>query len=67
MWRDGTGSASRIARAHVMAEPPSIDRDELTDKGSINQAAVLRNRTALVEKLYRGSPADDEVLLPRVE
>ncbi len=67
MWRDGTGSATRIARAHVMAEPPSIDRDELTDKGSINQAAVLRNRTALVEKLYRGSPADDEVLLPRVE
>src|SRR5690606_14983735 len=66
MWREGTGSASRIARAHVMAEPPSIDRDEVTDKGSINQRAVLRNRAALVESLYRDAEADDEVLLPRV-
>jgi feruloyl-CoA synthase len=63
LWREGTGSASRIARAHVMAEPPSIDRDEVTDKGSINQRAVLRNRAALVEALYRGEDGND-VLLP---
>ena len=63
LWREGTGSASRIARAHVMAEPPSIDRDEVTDKGSINQRAVLRNRAALVEALYRGEDGHD-VLLP---
>src|SRR5690606_36308756 len=67
LWREGTGSASRIARAHVMAEPPSIDRDEVTDKGSINQRAVLRNRAALVENLYHGAGAGETVLLPRVE
>ena len=39
-----------------MAEPPSIDRGEVTDKGSINQRAVLRHRADLVEELYRGSP-----------
>jgi len=66
LWREGTGSASRIARAHVMAEPPSIDRDEVTDKGSINQRAVLGNRAALVEKLYHGAGADEAVLLPRI-
>ena len=49
-----------------MAEPPSIDRDEVTDKGSINQRAVLRNRAGLVEKLYHGAGAGDDVLLPQV-
>ncbi|MCL4181918.1 MAG: feruloyl-CoA synthase [Burkholderiaceae bacterium] len=65
LWREGTGSASRVARAHVMAAAPSIDRDEITDKGSINQRAVLRNRAALVEALYRAAGDDaDEVLRP---
>jgi feruloyl-CoA synthase len=31
LWRTGTGSANRVARAHVLAEPPSIDRGEVTD------------------------------------
>ena len=35
-----------------MAEPPSMDKGEMTDKGSINQRAVLKNRAALVEALY---------------
>lgn len=65
MWREGTGSASRVARAHVMSVPPSIDRDEVTDKGSINQQAVLRQRAALVEALYRDAGTDDSILLPR--
>ena len=65
MWREGTGSASRVARAHVMSVPPSIDRDEVTDKGSINQQAVLRHRAALVEALYRDAGTDDGILLPR--
>jgi feruloyl-CoA synthase len=55
-WREGTGSASRVARALVLAEPPSIDRGEITDKGSINQRAVLTHRAALVERLYAGAP-----------
>jgi len=48
----GTGSANRIARLHLMAEPPSIDKGEVTDKGSINQRAVLKHRADLVEALH---------------
>jgi feruloyl-CoA synthase len=47
-----TGSASRIARAHIVSEPPSIDKGEVTDKGSINQRAVLKHRAELVEALH---------------
>jgi feruloyl-CoA synthase len=47
-----TGSASRIARLHVMHEPPSIDKGEVTDKGSVNQQAVLLHRSALVDALH---------------
>ncbi len=62
LWRSGTGSANRVARAMVLAEPPSIDRGEITDKGSINQRAVLTHRADLVEAIYRG---DARVLTPR--
>jgi feruloyl-CoA synthase len=47
-----TGSATRIARALVITEPPSIDKGEITDKGSINQRAVLKERDALVQAMY---------------
>ena len=47
-----TGSATRIARATLLTEPPSIDKGEITDKGSINQRAVLKERDALVQALY---------------
>ena len=50
-----TGSANRIARLHVMHEPPSIDKGEVTDKGSVNQRAVLMHRAALVEALHADS------------
>ena len=50
--QSATGSANRIARLHVMAEPPSIDKGEVTDKGSINQGAVLKHRDALVNALH---------------
>jgi feruloyl-CoA synthase len=50
-----TGSSSRIARAHLMHEPPSIDKGEVTDKGSINQRSVLRHREAVVNALHDGS------------
>jgi feruloyl-CoA synthase len=63
-WRAGTGSANRVARAHVLAEPPSIDHGEMTDKGSINQRAVLKQREALVEALYLGPQSDPWILLP---
>ncbi len=55
LWHEGTGSASRPARLHVLVEPPSIDHGEVTDKGSINQRAVLAHRAALVDALYEGA------------
>ena len=50
-----TGSASRIARLCLLAEPPTIDRGEVTDKGSINQRAVLTHRDATVQALHEGT------------
>jgi len=50
------GSSTYPARLLVMTEPPSIDANEITDKGYINQRAVLERRAALVEKLYAGGP-----------
>ncbi|WP_421953468.1 feruloyl-CoA synthase [Polaromonas sp.] len=50
-----TGSANRIARMHLMHEPPSLDKGEVTDKGSINQRAVLMHREALVSGLHDGT------------
>ena len=64
LWAEGTGSANRVARAIVLDEPPHIDRGEVTDKGSINQRAVLTHRAELVERLYADAPAAD-VILPR--
>lgn len=53
--RQATGSASRVARALLLAEPPSLDRGEITDKGSVNQRAVLTHRAARVDALHDGS------------
>lgn len=47
-----TGSANRIARLCLLADPPTIDRGEVTDKGSINQRAVLAHRAETVAKLH---------------
>ncbi len=47
-----TGSSNRIVRALVLDAPPQIDKSEMTDKGSLNQRAVLDNRAECVEKLY---------------
>jgi len=50
-----TGSANRIAKLCLLAELPSLDRGEVTDKGSINQRAVLACRAAMVDALHDGS------------
>ena len=55
-------SSMRIARAMLMTEPASIDGNELTDKGYINQRAGLERRAALVERLYADRP-DEEVIV----
>jgi feruloyl-CoA synthase len=48
------GSSTHPGRLLVMTEPPSIDANEITDKGYMNQRAVLERRAALVERLYAG-------------
>jgi feruloyl-CoA synthase len=59
-----TGASSmRIARAMLMVEPASIDGNELTDKGYINQRAGLERRAALVEQLYADHPGEDVIVL----
>ena len=54
--KSATGSSTRIMSMIAMAEPPDLDKGEVTDKGSINQRAVLRNRPELVDALYDGRP-----------
>jgi len=51
-----TGSATRIARAVLLDAPLSIDHGEVTDKGSINQRAVLDRRSGLIEEIYAPTP-----------
>jgi feruloyl-CoA synthase len=58
-----TGSSMRIARAMLMVEPPSIDGNELTDKGYINQRAGLERRADLVARLYAAKPDQDVIVL----
>jgi len=52
-----TGSSNRVCRAILLAEPPSLDAGEMTDKGSINQRAVLERRADLVAELYALAPS----------
>jgi feruloyl-CoA synthase len=58
-----TGSSQRIARVLLMTEPPSIDGNELTDKGYINQRAALHRRAGLVQRLYAEPPGDEVIVV----
>jgi feruloyl-CoA synthase len=57
----GQGSSTYATRALVMAEPPSGDAGEITDKGSVNQRIVLERRKGLVEALYSITSREDVV------
>ena len=61
--RSATGSANRVARALLLSEPASLDRGEVTDKGSINQRAVLSHRADLVQALHAGTAP--HIAMPR--
>ena len=58
------GTSRRVVRAILLADPPSLDIGEMTDKGSINQRAVLAHRAGLVEELY-ADPPPPHVIVPR--
>ena len=58
-------NSRRVARALLVAEPPSIAAGEITDKGYLNQCAVLGHRAALVARLHAADPsADPDVVTP---
>jgi feruloyl-CoA synthase len=48
------GASERITRAALLAEPPSAEAGEITDKGTLNRRALLTNRAAVVEALHAG-------------
>jgi feruloyl-CoA synthase len=54
MRAEGGGSSQVPTRALVLSEPPSADAGEITDKGYVNQGAVLRRRAEAVARLYAG-------------
>jgi feruloyl-CoA synthase len=63
MAKMSTGSSTRVALMILLAEPPSMDKGEATDKGSINQRAVLKNRAEVVEALYASPPSAATIAL----
>jgi feruloyl-CoA synthase len=57
------GSSLRVRRVLLLGEPPQIDANEITDKGYINQRAVLECRRADVERLYAVAPTEDVIIV----
>jgi len=52
LGKEGGGSSHIPKRAWILTEPPSVDAGEITDKGYINQRAVLTRRAAIVTRMY---------------
>ena len=52
----GKGGAQRVVRALLLDAPPDVDKNEITDKGYLNQHACLENRAAEVERLFADAP-----------
>lgn len=56
-------SSTHVKRAMLLPSAPSLGVGEITDKGSINQRTVLRQRVALVEQLYSPTPPPEVICL----
>ena len=61
--RNHPGSSMRIERVLLLTEPPSMDAGEITDKGYVNQRAVLARREADVQALYAAAPAAHVIVI----
>jgi feruloyl-CoA synthase len=61
---EATGNSNRVERAMLLEEPPSLDAGEITDKGSLNQRAVLDRRAAIVDELYAPDPSRRVLTIP---
>ena len=59
--KTSTGSSNLIRRAMWLLDPLSLDTGEMTDKGSINQRLVIRNRASMLERLYAVQAGDDVI------
>jgi feruloyl-CoA synthase len=60
---DQPGTSTRIARVLLLTEPPSIDANEITDKGYVNQRLVLERRKTEVERLFAATPDADVIVI----
>ncbi|WGD52196.1 feruloyl-CoA synthase [Bradyrhizobium sp. CB1650] len=58
LGRQGANSSGHATRALLLAEPPSVDGGEITDKGYINQRAVLTRRADAVARLDDDASAE---------
>ena len=64
-WNDAhPGSSQKIARVLLLPDSPSIDANEVTDKGYINQRLGLARRKADVERLFASTPDADVLVVP---
>jgi feruloyl-CoA synthase len=61
------GTSRQVRRVLLMTELPSVDGNEITDKGYINQRAVLQRRAGEVQRLYSDASQPDVVIVPRAE
>ncbi len=61
--KHNSGHKDCIRRFTLLKEPPGIDRNETTDKGYINQSAVLSHRAKIVDRLYAEPPPDGVIVI----
>ncbi|MDA0182345.1 feruloyl-CoA synthase [Solirubrobacter phytolaccae] len=62
--REHPGSSTRVERVVLLAEPPSLDANEITDKGYVNQRAALQRRGAFVDALFSERPSAEVIICP---
>ena len=60
--REHPASSTRIERVVLLAEPPSLDANEITDKGYVNQRAALERRAPQVAALFDDTPSEEVIL-----
>jgi len=53
-----------VERVVLLAEPPSLDANEITDKGYVNQRAALTRRSAFVDGLFADKPGVEVIICP---
>ncbi|MEA2861632.1 MAG: feruloyl-CoA synthase [Methylobacteriaceae bacterium] len=63
---ESSGGSTLPTRVLILEEPPSTDANEITDKGYINQRAVLMRRAALVERLHARDPDPEVIVAPQL-